>query len=155
MERNRYATGESINLNLRGILEGVEEICKKFIFPPGQKLLFFFIYRKKECSNIIDMFITRGMMHDKAYQHVKVKIIEEMVLDAFSHAKEKLNLTDCDTRNILKLTDHIYYKIIHDDSHGDEGFQNAKEILLRVQKRDLYLCIANVEIKVKILNLIS
>lgn len=95
----------------------------------------------------MNMFITRGMMHDKAYQHVKVKIIEEMVIDAFIHAKDKLNLTCCDTSNIVNLTDHIYYKIMYDnfDDDDDDDIKKAKEILMRVQKRDLYPCIANVE----------
>lgn len=95
------------------------------------------------------MFITRGMMHDKAYQHIKVKIIEEMVIDAFIEAKDKLNLTCCDSKNIVTLTDHIYEKIIYDDS-DDEAIKRAKDILMRVQKRALYVCVAIKEFKVRL-----
>lgn len=35
------------------------------------------------------MFVTRGLLHEKVYQHKKVKIIEEMLIDAFTFAKDR------------------------------------------------------------------
>lgn len=51
-----------------------------------------FVIREKECSLLIEMFMARGRLHDKAYQHVKVKIIEEMLIDAFELANERYQI---------------------------------------------------------------
>lgn len=36
--------------------------------------------------SIADMFMARAVLHDKAYKHPKVKIIEEMLIDALIEA---------------------------------------------------------------------
>ncbi|KAK6619802.1 hypothetical protein RUM44_006201 [Polyplax serrata] len=102
--------------------EGEEEIC----------------FREKECSLLIEMFMARGRLHDKAYQHVKVKIIEEMLIDAFELANERMKLTDTP---VSQLTDHIFYKILYEDFGSDENMLNAKKILRRIENRNLYECL--------------
>ncbi|EEB14315.1 SAM domain and HD domain-containing protein, putative [Pediculus humanus corporis] len=101
--------------------DGEEEIC----------------YREKECSVIIEMFLSRGRLHDKAYQHIKVKIVEEMLIDAFVLANDRLKLTETP---ITELTDHIFQKILY-EKFDDENMLKAKNILRRIESRNFYKCI--------------
>nr|XP_045586426.1 uncharacterized protein LOC123748274 [Procambarus clarkii] len=43
-------------------------------------------YRDKDADTLYEMFHTRALLHKKAYQHHTVKVIEQMLIDAFMKA---------------------------------------------------------------------
>ncbi|KAL0267630.1 UNVERIFIED_CONTAM: hypothetical protein PYX00_009844 [Menopon gallinae] len=111
---------------------GVEEIC----------------FRDKECSTLLSMFVSRAVLHEKVYQHRKVKIIEEMLIDAFvlaarSEDKLGLKLTSTDARDISRLTDRVLEHILYGEFGSDENIDESRRILKRVQRRDLYMIAAS------------
>lgn len=65
-------------------MKKIEKLSFLFYF-----VILFFDLRDKVCCNIADMFMARGVLHDKAYQHLKVKIIEEMLTDSLLLADQK------------------------------------------------------------------
>ncbi|XP_065828107.1 deoxynucleoside triphosphate triphosphohydrolase SAMHD1-like [Oscarella lobularis] len=107
--------------------------------------------RDKEVGNLYDMFHTRNALHRRAYQHKTANVIEIMITEAFVKADKHLEFegTDgklyClseaidDMKAYSKLTDYIYDLILR--SHSKE-LKEARQILERIERRDLYRCVA-------------
>jgi len=106
--------------------------------------------RDKEVSTLYDMFHTRNSLNRRAYQHKTGKIIEAMFNEALLKADEHVRLPgkngtpvklgDCvfDMTAYTHLTDNIISFI---EVSQDENLKEAKELLQRVAKRDLYTMI--------------
>ncbi|XP_047673908.1 deoxynucleoside triphosphate triphosphohydrolase SAMHD1-like isoform X2 [Tachysurus fulvidraco] len=95
--------------------------------------------RDKEALNMYELFHIRYLLHKNAYQHRVKKAIELMIIDALLAAeKENFKLdgktiseTVSDMSTYLKLTDNIL-----DDIKRET--ENAKEIIEKIERRDLY-----------------
>lgn len=106
--------------------------------------------RDKEVGNVYDMFHTRNSLFRRAYQHKTSNIIERMITEALLKADKKVrfkgsegkmfSISECidDMEAYSQLTDHVYYQIL---SSTDPALEEARKILLRIQRRDLYKCI--------------
>lgn len=104
-------------------------------------------FRTKEVRNLYDMFYTRDTLHRRAYQHTVGEIIETMIAEAMWEAddiikitgknekKLKISQTVTDMEAYEKLTDFIIEKILMSKK---EGLKKSKEILRKVQRRQLY-----------------
>ena len=106
--------------------------------------------RDKEVDCLYDMFALRSQLHRRAYQHKNKKIIELMITEAMIKADEHiriqgqngamLKMSECihDTEAYTKLTDSIFHQILYST---EPELKEAREILKRIQSRDLYKCI--------------
>ncbi|CAB3991359.1 Hypothetical predicted protein [Paramuricea clavata] len=98
--------------------------------------------RDKLAFNIYELFHTRWSLHHRAYQHKTTKAVEEMITDALVLLEEKYNFSEAisDMEKYTRLTDSIFYEILRSND-ADEKTNKAKEILERIQQRNLYkLC---------------
>uniref|UniRef100_A0A3B3VH59 Deoxynucleoside triphosphate triphosphohydrolase SAMHD1-like n=1 Tax=Poecilia latipinna TaxID=48699 RepID=A0A3B3VH59_9TELE len=128
-------------------------------------------FRDKELFNLYDMFYTRFSLHRRAYQHKTGNIIERMITEAFVKANEYIQIKGSrgQTFNLLtakddmeaytKLTDNVFEQILNDDN---QNMREAKEILGKILKRNLYKCLGEFpskrsedEIKVSICSTIN
>lgn len=106
--------------------------------------------RDKEAGNVYDMFHTRNSLFRRAYQHKTSNIIERMITEALLKADRKVHLKGShgkmfsisesidDMAAYTQLTDQVYYHILYST---DPALEDARNILLRIQKRDLYKCL--------------
>ncbi|XP_067053701.1 deoxynucleoside triphosphate triphosphohydrolase SAMHD1-like isoform X1 [Acropora muricata] len=112
--------------------------------------------RDKEAGNLYDMFHTRNSLFRRAYQHKTSNIIERMISEALLKADDKLRLKGKngkmlsisesidDMEAYTQLTDHVYHQILC--SYAPE-LEEARFILQRIEKRDLYKCIGQTILK--------
>jgi len=112
--------------------------------------------RDKEAGNIYDMFHTRNSLFRRAYQHKTSNIIERMITEALLKADRKIQLKGSngkmlsisesidDMEAYTRLTDQVYYQIL---CSTDPALEEARSILLRIEKRDLYKCIGQTILK--------
>lgn len=112
--------------------------------------------RDKEAGNIYDMFHTRNSLFRRAYQHKTSNIIEQMITEALLKADKKIRLKGSngkllsisdsidDMEAYTNLTDQVYYQIL---SSSDPDLEEARSILHRIEKRDLYKCIGQTILK--------
>ncbi|XP_063816253.1 deoxynucleoside triphosphate triphosphohydrolase SAMHD1 isoform X3 [Pseudophryne corroboree] len=103
--------------------------------------------RDKEVGNLYDMFHTRNCLHRRAYQHKVGNLIETMITDAFLKADPHIGIEGSDgnlytisgsvddMEAYTKLTDHIFLQILYSN---DPSLSEAKEILRKVERRELY-----------------
>lgn len=113
--------------------------------------------RDKEYLNIYELFHTRWSLHHRVYQHKTTKIVEEMFCEALAEVDRPFNIfgSTGDMKSYTLLTDSIINEICK-SNNDDEATKKAKEIIHRIQTRDLYkLCgqvnVRNCEGDVKIL----
>ncbi|XP_038142256.1 deoxynucleoside triphosphate triphosphohydrolase SAMHD1-like [Cyprinodon tularosa] len=97
-------------------------------------------YRDKDVFNLYDMFYTRFSLHKRAFQHKVKNSIELMITDAFLEADKHLSLSEAidDMEKYTQLTDDVFEKILNDSSGK---LDDAKAILLRIHRRDIYSCL--------------
>lgn len=116
----------------------------------GQQQLCF---RKKEVRNLYDMFYTRDTLHRRAYKHVVGEIIETMIADAMWEANDIIKITGTNGKRFeisRTVTDMEAYEKLNDSIidiillSEKEGLEKSKEILERVQKRELYTCVGEI-----------
>lgn len=112
--------------------------------------------RDKEAGNIYDMFHTRNSLFRRAYQHKTSNIIERMITEALLKADKKIRFKGSngkmlsisesidDMEAYTMLTDQVYYQIL---CSSDPELQEARSILVRIQRRDLYKCIGQAILK--------
>ncbi|XP_053085222.1 deoxynucleoside triphosphate triphosphohydrolase SAMHD1-like [Pangasianodon hypophthalmus] len=98
--------------------------------------------RDKEALNMYELFHVRYLLHHTAYQH-RVKVaIEMMIVDALLAAEAdfmldgmKISAVPNEPKKYLKITDDILQEIKHSEQ--------AKDIIERIEKRDLYSCVGS------------
>uniref|UniRef100_A0A8W8MK04 HD domain-containing protein n=1 Tax=Magallana gigas TaxID=29159 RepID=A0A8W8MK04_MAGGI len=139
-ERDCKMLGINNSFNHRRCMENIRVLQINTV---GSQLCF----AEKECGNLCDMFKTRYELHEKAYKHRVGDCIETMIAEAMLNANDiikisgkdgkKLKISDTieDMEAYEKLTDSIFEKILHSKK---SGLEKSKEILRRVQTRNLY-----------------
>uniref|UniRef100_K1PVH3 SAM domain and HD domain-containing protein 1 n=1 Tax=Magallana gigas TaxID=29159 RepID=K1PVH3_MAGGI len=106
-----------------------------------------------EARNLYDMFYNWDTLKRRAYQHDVGEIIETMIADAMWEANKIIKITGTDGKRfeISRTVTHMeaYEKL--NDSIIDiillsekEGLEKSKEILERVQKRELFTCVGEI-----------
>lgn len=125
----------------------------------GEKIICF---HSKERHNIYDMFQVRVNLYHKAYCHNVGKAIEEMVIDAFTEADRKgykvctsndreyrLSEAHSHVEALSCMTDHIFYDILYSTK---ADFEEARQLLHRILRRDLYKIVACKNLSTELLN---
>ena len=110
------------------------------IMPIGDELQI--CVRDKEVFNLYQLFHTRSSLHQRVCQHKTKAPIEDMLAEALSKVDRKFKISSSinDIRRFTKLTDNIVYDICKSESN-DEETEAAKDLLLKIQNRNLYkLC---------------
>eukprot|EP00092_Neocalanus_flemingeri_P022108 GFUD01023983.1.p1 GENE.GFUD01023983.1~~GFUD01023983.1.p1 ORF type:complete len:491 (+),score=131.99 GFUD01023983.1:108-1580(+) len=112
--------------------------------------------RDKEFDNCQEMFLDRSRLHRKGYQHRVVKMFDKMMVDVWTAANDhfplltgqagkfyKLSEACEDVVALSKLTDEWVNQSIRNSS--DPGLEEARNILKRIDDRDKYKIIAQIE----------
>lgn len=106
--------------------------------------------RDKECLNLYEMFHTRSVLHKRAYRHrvgtaidmmiCKALIIAEPYIKILGRDNKPCSISECigDPVAFTKLNDNIFDTILYS---SEPELKAAREILLQIQKRELYKCI--------------
>ncbi|XP_035705476.1 deoxynucleoside triphosphate triphosphohydrolase SAMHD1 isoform X2 [Folsomia candida] len=108
-------------------------------------------YRKKISSTLQELFLGRFSLHQKAYQHKVVRIVEMMVVDGLKAAEPyfrvpsstdpakvlKLSTAHQDVSAFIKITDSVLEQIIE----WGNGGASARKIFNDIINRKLYKCI--------------
>lgn len=95
--------------------------------------------RDKEIFNLYELFHTRWSLHHRVYQHKTTKIVEQMLLEAMAKVDKKFGISASirEMSRYTDLSDSIIYEILRSDDGSPEVVE-AKNILRRIQNRDLY-----------------
>uniref|UniRef100_A0A1B6F1L0 HD/PDEase domain-containing protein n=1 Tax=Cuerna arida TaxID=1464854 RepID=A0A1B6F1L0_9HEMI len=140
-----YFLRDGLHLNLRITFDyrRLLEFCT--ILDDDDDGLSHISFRDKEMLNLYNMYRVRSALHHTAYRHKVVVNIELMCIDAFKAAGDagyKINNSDTllkeahrNPESLSRLTDHVFYDILYST---DKSLSQAKELLQRVLKRDLY-----------------
>ena len=111
--------------------------------------------RDKEADNVQDMFKDRARLHSKGYQHRTILTIDRMILDALLaadayfplHKKsgETIRLSEaCDNIEVFsQLTDEYLIRSIQFSL--DSRMTEARHIVRRISKRELYKTVGQIE----------
>ncbi|XP_072557911.1 deoxynucleoside triphosphate triphosphohydrolase SAMHD1-like isoform X4 [Paramormyrops kingsleyae] len=103
--------------------------------------------RDKEAHNLYDMFHTRHRLHQKAYQHRVVHIIQRMISEAFEKADKYIQISGSDGQMFnlstaiddmeayTKLTDHVFHEILNST---EQNLAEARMILEKIESRKHY-----------------
>ncbi|XP_076810039.1 deoxynucleoside triphosphate triphosphohydrolase SAMHD1-like [Clavelina lepadiformis] len=110
--------------------------------------------RDKEYMNLHELFHVRCLLHRRAYQHRICSAIDEMICDAMVLANDqplifgkdgkklKISETINDMFAFEKLTDNIFYQILHSEDRS-APMEAARKILNRILCRDFYKQVGN------------
>ena len=121
----------------------------------GEKYQLMVCYPQKLVYEALDVFSIRFRMHKQVYTHKAVKQVEFMITDALIAADPyirisgtvtednpsgKYRMSECifDMQAMSNLNDHVIDMIKYDDN---PGLQTAKDILKRIERRQLYTCL--------------
>ena len=111
--------------------------------------------RDKEADNVQDMFKDRARLHSKGYQHRTILTIDRMILDSLLAADPYLPLSNssgetmrlseaCDNIEVFsQLTDEYLIRSIQFSS--DTRMIEARDIVRRISKRELYKTVGHIE----------
>ncbi|KAL8161390.1 hypothetical protein V2J09_012879 [Rumex salicifolius] len=94
-------------------------------------------YRAKDYLTVQKLFATRADLYRTVYTHAKVKAIELMVVDALVKANSYLEISSYihEPSEYWKLDDTIIKTI---ETAPDEDLKEARDLILRIRRRDLY-----------------
>ena len=94
-------------------------------------------YNSKITFDIYNLFQQRYLMHKQIYNHKTGKGIEYMICDILLKANNKLKIAECiyNPEEFINLTDDILNTI---KISKDPGLQESKDIITRLEKRDIY-----------------
>uniref|UniRef100_A0A6A7G1X5 Deoxynucleoside triphosphate triphosphohydrolase SAMHD1 isoform X3 n=1 Tax=Hirondellea gigas TaxID=1518452 RepID=A0A6A7G1X5_9CRUS len=147
--RDSHGLGVRVTFSYRRLMEFSRVLCVK-----GDKSKQI-CFRDKEVENIIEMFHNRYMLHKKAYQHRTSIIIDQMLLDAFMKVDHSIKFKgdDGEEYSLSKVVDNMsaYSKLCDDvlqqlqrleRDTSDPGIAEAQDIVLNIQRRELYPRIA-------------
>lgn len=150
--------GRQLNISSSFDYSRLLEFCR-VIEVHGEKIICF---RNKERHSLYDMFQVRVNLYHKAYCHHVAECIEQMVIDAFVEADRKgykirvsndkvyrLSEAHCHSEALSRMTDHIFYDILYS---REEDYEQARELLQRILKRDLYKVVAYKNFSTELLN---
>ena len=95
--------------------------------------------RDKEESNLLEMFHIRWTLHRQVYQHKTIGVIGELLTQALVLADSTFKISSSikNMDQFTSMTDSIFFEILRSkDEYG--GVKKAKEILQKIQNRELY-----------------
>jgi HD superfamily phosphohydrolase len=112
-------------------------------------------YPEKMIREAVALFATRFHMHQQVYTHQAVKQVEFMITDALELANPFIfiegNKTDRFPNGLYRISEVIYdmkaLSNLNDSvlelilASREEGLQPAKDLLLRIKRRQLYKCV--------------
>jgi hypothetical protein len=112
-------------------------------------------YPEKMVREAVALFATRFNMHQQVYTHQAVKQIEFMITDALELANPFIflegNKSDRFPEGLYRISEVIYdmkaLSNLNDSivelilASRDEGLQPAKDLLIRIKRRQLYICV--------------
>ena len=108
--------------------------------------------RDKELSNVQNLFCDRVSLHKAGYQHKTCLIINRMLLDALLLADDhlyegtmKLSEACDDVEKFIELSDERIFREIQFSRNDNPQMQEAKQILMRIIKRELYKSVGKIE----------
>jgi HD superfamily phosphohydrolase len=105
-------------------------------------------FRGSEYSNLLQMFRSRLYMHRQVYSHPVGKAIELMLGDALRDAEGALGLFAAIERGdpdaFVASTDGILSEIRRRGACGEQAFAFAAALLDRIDRRDLYVPVAEI-----------
>ena len=95
--------------------------------------------RDKEVFNLYELFHTRWSLHHRVYKHKTQAPIEDLLVQAFLKVDEVCHISESiqDMERYTDLTDSVMYDILRKES-TESNVVEAKELLRRIQRRDLY-----------------
>ncbi|XP_070541326.1 deoxynucleoside triphosphate triphosphohydrolase SAMHD1-like [Ptychodera flava] len=114
-------------------------------------------FRDKEASSVLEMFHTKYKLFRMARYHPVTIGMEAMIADALSAAVDHIKLTKSDGSTVSipdavtdmyayrQLDDNILTLILH--SYSNENLKESRQILERMQRRDIYKCIKRIPVK--------
>ena len=98
--------------------------------------------RYKEQLGVSALFDSSWALQSLVYTHKTTRAIEMMLAEAMEKADKHFGLFEArnDPEKLFKLTDFIFYKILHSDANPDSDpeMAAAKAILQRINERKLY-----------------
>uniref|UniRef100_A0A7N0ZW44 HD domain-containing protein n=1 Tax=Kalanchoe fedtschenkoi TaxID=63787 RepID=A0A7N0ZW44_KALFE len=94
-------------------------------------------YRATDYLTVHKLFATRVDLYRTVYVHAKVKAIELMVVDALLQANDYLQISSYahEPSEYWKLDDTIIKTI---ETAPDQELKKARDLILRIRRRDLY-----------------
>ncbi|KAJ3336671.1 hypothetical protein HDU93_002363 [Gonapodya sp. JEL0774] len=98
-------------------------------------------YAYKQPEEIIDFFATRNRLHRRIYGHRAAKAIEFMHVDALLEANEELGISAAVINGdweAFESFDDTIFNDIRRRGKTNEGLKKARDILLRIDRRELY-----------------
>lgn len=112
-------------------------------------------YPEKMIREAVALFATRFHMHQQVYTHQAVKQVEFMITDALELANPYIyiegNKTDRFPEGLYRISEVIYemkaLSNLNDSvlelilASREEGLRPAKDLLLRIKRRQLYKCV--------------
>ena len=100
-------------------------------------------FNEKETYSIYELFRNRYSLHKQVYTHKVVTAIELMLEDILTLANPHLKIIESilDPKYYCTLTDNIL-EIIENSTVPE--LQEAKNLVLRIKRRQLYKCVANI-----------
>ena len=105
--------------------------------------------RDKELSNVQNLFCDRVSLHKDGYQHKTCLIVNRMLLDALlladDHLYEGMKLSEAcdDVEKFIELSDERIFRDIQFSKKPQ--MQEAKQIIMRIIRRELYKPVGRVE----------
>lgn len=134
LKRDAYMLGLSYSFDYTRIIKQARVISNQICFP------------EKIAPSIYQIFITRWRLHTEIYTHPIVRAIEWMITDCLKIANKTLGLVDSidDMSKFYKINDNILDIIEFIDS---PELMEAKTLLDRIKKRDLYDYIGEIKLK--------
>jgi len=105
-------------------------------------------YKFKDRDHIYDLFRCRERLYKEFYHHRVTKGIDFMISDIFKSANSYFKFDEIvkDMDKYTKLTDNIISRIKNTD---DPSLDEAKAIIKRIEKRDLYTFVGEYSYKDK------
>ena len=132
-----YFARDCLNLGVKSNFDHLRYFQNVRILPVDGELQL--CIRDKLVFNIYELFHTRWSLHHRVYQHKTTKAIEDMITEAFVLLNHKYNFSTVisNMKEYAKMTDSIFYEIIRSKDQ-DKNAKKAREVLKRIQRRELY-----------------
>jgi HD superfamily phosphohydrolase len=138
--RDSYNIGIKNNFDCSRILDEVKVIDDKICYP------------KQTYFHLCNLFTTRYYLHKQIYTHKTIIAIEYMIYDIIKLLEPHLGLTESinDFDEFVKYTDEYIINYLNFVNNNNENIFLARNILKRIQTRQLYKFIGEYTITKKI-----
>ena len=100
-------------------------------------------FHDKTCLDVLSLFNTRYDLFKRIYSHKTSKAVEYMICDVMRFANKAFKITDKidNAADFIELTDNLISRIQWTSTDtNDEGLRKAKQLIHRIQTRNLYKC---------------